>query len=540
MKFTLLSCLTMTRTSTLFSLAIVLLTVVQTAVAETQVISIKTLPAQMRYDVTDFSVVPGSEVKIIFENVDDMPHNLILFQSGTDVVAVATKMMEKPEEAVKRDWLPDDARMIAHTKAVQPKTREEIVFKAPEKPGVYPYVCTFPGHAQQMQGKMRVGVSKPGLSDLKFALYLGDWTRLPNFSTLKPHREGLIANQLLQIKLDDYKNQFGIVYTGKLTTTKDGNYSFYLAADDGVRLTIDGKMVVEHDGVHNSSEIKEGTVKLAPGEHAFLVEYFQGTGEAEIYLGWKGPDFPMASLSQWVHPSAPLGGAGRPVVKKKAGKTGIPIVVTTEPVIYRNFIANGGARSIGVGYPGGFNLAWNAAQMNLALVWRGDFIDAALHWIDRGGGAQPVLGDDLVRPTGDAAVPFAVLSTPEAPWPREDKYQLATGYDWKGYELDAKRFPTFSYEWGGVKVREKFTTKGTAAAGGELIRTLTLTGKIPEKSFMRVAVGAVSSGENFTLEGGLLIKVDGAQMVGRNLLIPAKPEIKIVYAWPATAPAHQH
>ena len=89
-------------------------------------------------------------------------------------------------------------------------------------------------------------------------------------------------------------------------------------------------------------------------------------------------------------------------------------------------------------------------------------------------------------------------------------------------------------------MREKFTTKGTAAGGGELIRTLTLTGKIPEKSFMRVAVGAVSSGENFTLEGGLLIKVDGAQMVGRNLLIPARPEIKIVYAWPATAPAHQH
>ena len=80
----------MTRTATLLSFAIVSLTTVQSLAAETQVISIKTLPAQMRYDITDFSVLPGSEVRIIFENADDMPHNLVLFQSGTVVVAVAT------------------------------------------------------------------------------------------------------------------------------------------------------------------------------------------------------------------------------------------------------------------------------------------------------------------------------------------------------------------------------------------------------------------------------------------------------------------
>ena len=57
----------MTRTATLLSFAIVSLTTVQSLAAETQVISIKTLPAQMRYDITDFSVLPGSEVRIIFE-----------------------------------------------------------------------------------------------------------------------------------------------------------------------------------------------------------------------------------------------------------------------------------------------------------------------------------------------------------------------------------------------------------------------------------------------------------------------------------------
>ncbi len=120
--------------------------------AEPQVINIKTLQAQMRYDVTDFTVAPGAEVRIVFENVDDMPHNLVLFQAGTDVAAVAMKNLEKPEEAMKRDWLPDDPRMLAHSKAVAPKTKDEIDFKAPDKGGSYPYVCTFPGHALSMQG----------------------------------------------------------------------------------------------------------------------------------------------------------------------------------------------------------------------------------------------------------------------------------------------------------------------------------------------------------------------------------------------------
>ena len=160
--------------------------------AEVETFTIKTLHAQMRYDVTEFQVKPGQKVKIVFQNDDDMPHNVCFFQPGTDVIAAANKQMDKPDEALKRNWIPDDPRMWAHSKPVQPKENDELNFTAPEKPGVYPYVCTFPGHAAIMQGKMTVGqVGKlgPGLTDLKFKLYLGDWTVLPDFATLKPHRD---------------------------------------------------------------------------------------------------------------------------------------------------------------------------------------------------------------------------------------------------------------------------------------------------------------------------------------------------------------
>lgn len=89
----------MLRLSALLSLA----TAAVVSVAEVETLTIKTLQAQMRYDVTELTVSPGANVKIIFENTDDMPHNIAFFQPGTDVVAVCMKQMEKPEEALKRN-----------------------------------------------------------------------------------------------------------------------------------------------------------------------------------------------------------------------------------------------------------------------------------------------------------------------------------------------------------------------------------------------------------------------------------------------------
>jgi hypothetical protein len=35
-----------------------------------------------------------------------LPHNLVFCQPGTDTAAMAMKQMEKPDEALKRNWLP--------------------------------------------------------------------------------------------------------------------------------------------------------------------------------------------------------------------------------------------------------------------------------------------------------------------------------------------------------------------------------------------------------------------------------------------------
>jgi azurin len=300
--------------------------------ADDVTITIKTLRAQMKYDTTEFDVRPGQKVKLVFQNEDDMPHNVCFFQPGTDVVAAANTQMDKPEEALKRNWIPDDTRMWAHSKPVQPKESDTITFTAPEKTGVYPFVCTFPGHAAIMQGKMTVGEPPkpgPGLTDLKFQLFLGNWKNLPDFSKLKAHREGAVADNLVQIKVDDYKNEFGLVFTGKLDAPKDGQYFFQVASDDGGRIAIDGKTVVDNDGIHPAGAMREGKVKLTKGTHDFRLEYFQAAGQLGLFAAWRGPGFVTTSLSKAVHPEM------KAVAKKGKNKntetTGMPLVVAQEP-----------------------------------------------------------------------------------------------------------------------------------------------------------------------------------------------------------------
>jgi hypothetical protein len=215
----------------------------------------------------------------------------------------------------------------------------------------------------------------------------------------------------------------------------------------------------------------------------------------------------------------------------------MPLVVTKEPIIYRNFIAGAGNRAIGVGYPGGINLAWSAEDMNLALVWRGAFIDAARHWNGRGGGAQPPLGYDVFHPTEEATPPLAVPASPGEAWPKRGKDERATDFQWKGYALDAQRVPTFFYEWKGIKVAERFEATGDAVAGtGKLVRNLTLTGTIPPGALLRVAEGTSiqPKGDAFLVDGPskFLVSASGAQITGKDLLVPAQATIQVTYSWP--------
>ncbi|MCW5554051.1 MAG: response regulator [Verrucomicrobiae bacterium] len=82
-----------------------------------------------------------------------------------------------------------------------------------------------------------------------------------------------------------------IRWTGRIRITEPGTYTFYLESDDGSRLFINGREVVNNGGVHAMVE-KSGEISLTAGDHEIRLEYFDQGGEAGCRLSWSSPAMP--------------------------------------------------------------------------------------------------------------------------------------------------------------------------------------------------------------------------------------------------------
>ncbi len=79
---------------------------------------------------------------------------------------------------------------------------------------------------------------------------------------------------------------FSVRWTGQLTSPQSGSYELGVTGDDGFRLWLDGKLVVE-DWTRHAPLTKTTTVTLEKGRHyAIKLEYFQGGGGAVAKLVW--------------------------------------------------------------------------------------------------------------------------------------------------------------------------------------------------------------------------------------------------------------
>jgi azurin len=110
----------------------------------------------MRFDNELFRVKAGRNLKLFFTNTGlktnaSMPHNVVILRKGTDLADFADAARMTKNE----DYTPSslDSFMIAHTKLVTGGDSTEIEFALPQ-PGVYDFICSFPGHWGTMQGKI--------------------------------------------------------------------------------------------------------------------------------------------------------------------------------------------------------------------------------------------------------------------------------------------------------------------------------------------------------------------------------------------------
>ena len=81
-------------------------------------------------------------------------------------------------------------------------------------------------------------------------------------------------------------DHFYVRWTGRIRIPRDAKVTFFTESDDGSRLWIDGKVVVDNGGVHPMEE-KSGEIDLKAGDHEIKVELFENDGEVGCKLSWE-------------------------------------------------------------------------------------------------------------------------------------------------------------------------------------------------------------------------------------------------------------
>lgn len=119
-----------------------------------QIITIGTVPG-LKFDISDIQVKAGSKIQLIFNNNDDMLHNLVITKPGA-ANSVGELGLNLGLKGSEMNYVPKTSDVLFHTNIVEPEKTESIYFIAPKQPANYQYVCTFPGHYSLMQGKLKV------------------------------------------------------------------------------------------------------------------------------------------------------------------------------------------------------------------------------------------------------------------------------------------------------------------------------------------------------------------------------------------------
>lgn len=120
--------------------------------SQAAVLKISPKGEQLMFDKTAFTVKAGEKVKLTFTNTSGMQHNWVLVAPGSaDKVA-----QESITAGAAKGWLAVGPNVLAHTNLVDPKKSDTVEFVAPTKPGDYPFICSFPGHAMTMKGILTV------------------------------------------------------------------------------------------------------------------------------------------------------------------------------------------------------------------------------------------------------------------------------------------------------------------------------------------------------------------------------------------------
>ncbi|MEY2409428.1 MAG: hyaluronate lyase, partial [Verrucomicrobiota bacterium] len=93
-------------------------------------------------------------------------------------------------------------------------------------------------------------------------------------------------------------DHFSVRWTGKLQARHAGTHLFHTVSDEGVRLWVDGRLLIDHWNAHTLDE-DSGSIPLLPGRYYDIVmEHYEDTGDAAAQLYWTQPGVPREIIPQ--------------------------------------------------------------------------------------------------------------------------------------------------------------------------------------------------------------------------------------------------
>ena len=149
-------------------------------------------------------------------------------------------------------------------------------------------------------------VLKNPVHGVNYNLYEGGgWPNMPDLTTLTPVASGtLTAPDLTPRKHDE---NFSMLFTGFIEVPSYGMYTFTTTSDDGSRMWIGDRLVVNNDGQHGMTPV-DGHLLLKPGKHAFTIGFMQGGGGFGLEVRYAGPNLPqqlIPATAYWREGEAP-------------------------------------------------------------------------------------------------------------------------------------------------------------------------------------------------------------------------------------------
>lgn len=114
---------------------------------------------------------------------------------------------------------------------------------------------------------------------VSYKYYEGVWTAIPDFSNETVLKQGEIDAFDISPRLSN--DNYGFEFNANLTIPASDDYTFYIASDDGSRLSINGDVVADNNGLHGYRQVS-GTASLTTGTYQLKVEFFERSGRDRL------------------------------------------------------------------------------------------------------------------------------------------------------------------------------------------------------------------------------------------------------------------